>query len=218
MSTKRGTHLLVMAKEPRPGRVKTRLCPPCSPVEAAEIAVAALADTLEAVAGCGADRLVLALDGRPGPWLPTGFEVVAQEAGTFAERLDAAWAWVGGPGLQIGMDTPQVTAGLLDASLARLLDPGVDAVLGPALDGGWWAIGLHRHHPGLFDGIPMSTGDTGRCQAARLADLGLDTIWLPALRDLDTILDAEALAAKHPSSHTAAVVDRVGLCRAVGAR
>jgi len=210
--------VLVMAKEPRPGRVKTRLCPPCSPVEAAGIAAAALADTLEAVAGCGADRLVLALDGRPGPWLPSGFEVVAQEVGTFAERLDAAWARVGGPGLQIGMDTPQVTAGLLDASLARLLDAGVEAVLGPALDGGWWAIGLHRHHPGLFDGIPMSTRGTGRCQAARLADLGLATTWLPALRDLDTMADAEAVATQCPTSRTAAAIDRLGLLRVVGAR
>ena len=116
------------------------------------------------------------------------------------------------------MDTPQVTADLLDASLARLLDPGVDAVLGPALDGGWWAIGLHRHHPRLFDGIPMSTGDTGRCQAARLAELGLATAWLPALRDLDTMADAEAVATQCPTSRTAAAVDRSACLRAVGAR
>jgi len=208
----------VMAKEPLPGRVKTRLCPPCSAIEAATIAAASLADTLEAVAACGADRLVLALDGRPGPWLPAGFEVVAQVEGTFAERLDAAWTWAGGPGLQIGMDTPQISAELLDASLARLLDPGVDAVLGPALDGGWWAIGLHRHHPGLFEGIPMSTRDTGRRQAARLRELGLSTAWLPALRDLDTMADAEALAAQCPASRTAAAVERVRLGRTVGAR
>ena len=210
--------MLVMAKEPRPGRVKTRLCPPCTPVEAAGIATAALADTLEAVAGCGADRRVLALDGRPGPWLPAGFEIVRQVEGTFAERLDAAWARVGGPGLQIGMDTPQVTADLLDASLARLLDPGVDAVLGPALDGGWWAVGLHRHQPRLFDGIPMSTGDTGACQAARLAELGLATAWLTPLRDLDTMADAEALASQCPTLRTAAAVDAVGLARAVVVR
>ena len=71
-------HVLVMAKSPVPGRVKTRLCPPCTPAEAAALAEAALADTLEAVAACGAGRRILALDGAPGPWLPAGFEVVAQ--------------------------------------------------------------------------------------------------------------------------------------------
>ncbi len=207
-----------MAKEPRPGRVKTRLCPPCSPVQAASIAAAALADTLEAVAACGADRLVLALEGSPGPWVPAGFEIVAQREGTFADRLDAAWAWVDGPGVQIGMDTPQVTADLLDACMAQLLEPRVDAVLGPALDGGWWAVGLHRHQPGLFDGIPMSTEQTGRHQAARLAELGLTTAWLPPLRDLDTMADAEALAAQCPASRTAGAVNDVGLARGAGAR
>src|SRR5690606_23084798 len=66
------THLLVMAKAPVAGRVKTRLVPPLSAAEAAAVAEAALADTLEAVAACGAERRVLALDGEPGPWLPEG--------------------------------------------------------------------------------------------------------------------------------------------------
>ena len=79
-------HLLVLAKSPEPGRVKTRLCPPLSPAEAAAVAAAALADTLEAVHGCGADRKILALDGRPGPWLPPGFEVIEQRGTGLAER------------------------------------------------------------------------------------------------------------------------------------
>jgi uncharacterized protein len=207
-----------MAKEPRPGHAKTRLCPPCTLVEAAEIAAAALADTLEAVAGCGAGRRVLALDGRPGPWLPPGFEIVEQVVGSFADRLDAAWSCVGGPGLQIGMDTPQLTPDLLDASLGRLFEPGVDAVLGPALDGGWWAIGLHRYHRGLFHGVPMSTGSTGRRQAARLAELGLATARLPAMRDLDSMADAAALAGECPTSRTAAAVGTLRLGGPVGAR
>ena len=60
-------NLLVMAKAPVAGRVKTRLCPPCTPAEAAAIAEAALADTLDAVAACGAGRRIVALDGEPGP-------------------------------------------------------------------------------------------------------------------------------------------------------
>ena len=108
-----------MAKEPRPGRVKTRLCPPCSPDEAAAVAEAALADTLAAVAACGAARKILALDGEPGPWLPPGFEVVRQRGADFNQRLAAAWSDAGGPGLQLGMDTPQVGAPELDELLAQ---------------------------------------------------------------------------------------------------
>ena len=66
-------NVLVVAKAPLAGFSKTRLCPPCSPQEAADIAEAALADTLIAVASCRADRRVLALEGRPGSWLPSGF-------------------------------------------------------------------------------------------------------------------------------------------------
>jgi len=199
-------HVLVMAKAPVPGRVKTRLCPPCTPDGAAAVAEAALADTLEAVAACGAERRILALAGAPGPWLPAGFEVVAQVGTSFAERLAAAWSHAGGPGLQIGMDTPQVTADLLDDSLERLCRPGIDAVLGPATDGGWWAIGQRRPHAGLFDGVPMSTGDTAWHQRRRLADLGLVTAELALLRDVDTIADAVAVSRLIPGSRTARAV------------
>src|SRR5215213_8649771 len=94
----RPVHVLVVAKAPEPGRSKTRLCPPCSPQEAAAIAEAALADTLEAVAACGVDRRVLALDGPPGPWLPPGFEVIPQVSGSLDVRLCEAWMTAGGPG------------------------------------------------------------------------------------------------------------------------
>ena len=136
------THILVMAKAPVPGRVKTRLCPPCTPVDAAALAEAALADTLDAVAACAAGRRILAVDGEPGPWLPAGFEVVPQCRGHFERRLGSAWATAGGPGVQIGMDTPQVTVALLDLALAAL--DTAPAALGHAADGGWWAIGLRR--------------------------------------------------------------------------
>ncbi|THV29542.1 glycosyltransferase family 2 protein [Glycomyces paridis] len=197
------THLLVLAKAPVPGRSKTRLTPPLTTVEAASVAEAALADTLEAVAGCGADRLVLALDGEPGPWLPAGFEVVPQVEGSFNERLAAAWAHAGGPGLQIGMDTPQVTPGLLDAALAALADDGFDAALGPAEDGGWWALGMVRPHPEAFAGVHMSRNDTGLMQRKQLEALGLSVADLPVLRDLDDAADARAIAALAPRTRTA---------------
>ena len=89
MSARGCTELLVIAKEPVAGRVKTRLCPPFSPAEAAELAAASLADTLETLLALPARRRVLVLDGRPGDWVPPGFEVVPQSGGGLDERLAA---------------------------------------------------------------------------------------------------------------------------------
>lgn len=192
-------HLLVMVKEPRPGRVKTRLGPPCSPEEAAELAAAAIADTLEAVVASGADRYVVALEGQPGPWLPANVEVIAQGEGNLGQRLDRAWAEVGGPGLQIGMDTPQVTPELLDGGLCRL-DAGAPCVLGGADDGGWWAIGLQGAVPDLFGPVPTSRSDTGALQRNRCRALGLEVTELAVLNDVDDIEDARAVAAAAPTT------------------
>ena len=187
-------HVMVMAKSPRPGRVKTRLCPPCTSAQAAAIAAAALADTLDAARACGARRRIVALDGPLGDWLPDDFDIIEQRGPTFGARLQAAWSTAGGPGVQIGMDTPQVTPQLLDDALARLSEPDVDAVLGLALDGGWWAIGFKQVPLHGFDGVPMSTSGTGAAQLRRLWSLGLRVAMLPTLRDLDTIDDAASLA------------------------
>jgi glycosyltransferase A (GT-A) superfamily protein (DUF2064 family) len=202
-------HVLVVAKAPKAGHSKTRLCPPCTPQQAADIAEAALADTLQAVAGCGADRRVLALDGEPGPWLPAGFEVIPQVTGPFDVRLAEAWMAVGGPGLQIGMDTPQVTPELLDQCLATLAPPSVDAVLGLAPDGGWWAIGLRAPQREVFRGIAMSQIDTGVQQRRRLEQLHMTVDLLLELRDIDDMHDARAVAADLPGSRTAAAVGLV---------
>ncbi len=193
-------HVLVMAKAPVPGRVKTRLCPPCDLVEAAVLAEASLADTCDAVARSGAARRVVALDGEPGDWLPPGFEVVRQRGRSLDERLANAWVDTGGPGIQIGMDTPQVTPAALDEALELLGAGSRTAVLGPALDGGWWAIGLERPDPRVFLGIPMSTPHTGVAQRRRLRALGHRVAELSSLRDVDRIEDAVAVARVAPAS------------------
>lgn len=186
--------LLVVAKEPVPGRVKTRLCPPCTPTEAATLAEGWLAGTLDAAMATGVDRVVLALEGRPGPWCPPGVEIVEQVPGPFDRRLAAAWAAAGpGPVVQIGMDTPHVGVDGLRNAVDTLLGPGVDAVLGPALDGGWWAAGLRRTAPEAFLGVPMSRRDTGARQRERFEALGLRTRDLPVVRDLDTWEDVVAV-------------------------
>ena len=198
--------LIVLAKEPVPGRVKTRLCPPCTPETAADLATAALADTLEAAGASGADRVLLALDGRPGPWCPPGVTIVDQGEGGLDRRLTRAWEATAGPAVQIGMDTPQLTADDLAAAMSSLLTPGVDAVLGPATDGGWWAVGLRRPHARAFLGVPTSRPDTGRRQLRRLRDLGLAVGDLPRQTDVDTWPDALAVASSHPRTRFAAAV------------
>jgi glycosyltransferase A (GT-A) superfamily protein (DUF2064 family) len=197
--------LIVIAKSPVPGVSKTRLCPPCSPDQAAAVAEACLADTLRAVAAVPSTRPVLALEGTPGSWLPLGIDVVAQRGAGLDERLAAAFDDCGAPALLIGMDTPQVTPGLLAACLATLAGPGVGAVLGPAVDGGWWAIGLQSPDPAAFLGVPMSTPHTCRAQHGRLEDLGLAVTPLPALRDVDTWEDAVSVAAPPHTRFAAAV-------------
>jgi rSAM/selenodomain-associated transferase 1 len=194
--------LIVIAKAPVPGRVKTRLTPPCTPVQAAALACAALQDTLAAAArATRAGRRIVVLDGEPGAWLPPGFEVVAQRGDGLEERLSAAFEDVGEAAFLVGMDTPQVTPALLDAGLSAMSDG--DSAFGAALDGGYWAIGLRTPDPAVFAGVPMSSPRTGAVQRARLAILGLHPAILPPLRDVDTIEDALAVAAEAPDTRFA---------------
>ncbi len=158
--------VIVIAKAPVPGQVKTRLTPPFSPQEAALLARAALADTLGAVAATPVARRVLALSAPEGtilppagpgtaaepgsspPWLPAGFEVIPQRGGGLDERIAAAFtdAYAGGAGMPmvlIGMDTPQVTPDLLTDAAVPLVSGEADAVLGPrptAASGCWGCV------------------------------------------------------------------------------
>jgi uncharacterized protein len=187
--------LLVMAKAPVPGRVKTRLCPPCTPAEAAAIAAAALADTLDAAKNLSAVRRVLVLDGdHPAP---SGWARVPQRGDGLGERLAKAFADTAlpaVPSLLIGMDTPQLTTELLETAAAALCRDG--AVLGPADDGGWWALGLSNPaDAAVLPGVPMSTGRTGQHTIAALGRRGVRPTLLPRLRDVDTAADAIAVAA-----------------------
>lgn len=201
--------LLVIAKAPVPGSVKTRLTPPCTPEQAAALASAALEDTLAAVAAAGGERRrILVLDGPaqalPGGRAPAGFEVVAQRGGGLAERLAAAFEDAGAPALLVGMDTPQVTPGLLETGLAALEGDGTDAVLGIADDGGYWTIGLRSADRRVFAGVPMSEARTGAVQRERLEALGLSVAELPPLLDVDEIEDARQVAELIPDSRFAA--------------
>jgi glycosyltransferase A (GT-A) superfamily protein (DUF2064 family) len=211
-----------MAKAPVAGRVKTRLCPPCTPEAAARIAAVALADTLDAAGAAPAVRRTLVVDGDY--VAPEGWAILRQRGSGLAERLAHAFADTALPGvptLLIGMDTPQVTAHHLAAAAILLTagtrgaatdpQPTVDAVLGPATDGGWWALGLRDPaRAAVLREVPMSTSDTGARTIAVLRGRGLRVGFLAELRDVDTVADALAVAALcPPGGRFAAAVPRM---------
>ena len=203
--------VVVMAKSPVAGRVKTRCCPPCTPTQAAELAAAALADTLDAVAGCAATRRVVALDGQPGPWLPAGYTVIEQRGDGLGARIDHVLAEVGPPVVLIGMDTPQVTSRALDHALRLVTDEVSDAVVGRAWDGGFWALGLAVAVPGLCTAVPMSTPTTGNRLRAALRDRGVGWLELGELTDFDDVETAAVVAASVPGSRFGDAFDAIAM-------
>lgn len=211
---------LVMAKAPRPGRVKTRLCPPFTPVQAATVAAAALADTLAVVGTVPAARRTVVLDGQYG--MPAGWRAIAQRGAGLGDRLAHAYADTARDGvgsLLVGMDTPQLTRSFMHDA-ARLLS-SADAVLGPAYDGGWWALGLRDpSHGAVLREVPMSTSDTGAETLRALRRRGLRVALLPELRDVDTAADAYAVVAQCPpgSRFVAAVAQYLPARPALAAR
>jgi uncharacterized protein len=191
--------VLVLAKKPVPGRVKTRLCPPCTPEEASAIAAASLADTLDAVGRSAATERVLVTD-QPVA-VPPGWTPSLQRGGPLSERIANAFLDTGRPRtVLVGMDTPQLVPATIDLALRLLTEPGgPDATLGRADDGGWWLLGLRDPRPAeALRTVPTSTSRTGQLTYATLRALGLRVTGLPRLRDVDTAADAVAVAALCP--------------------
>jgi uncharacterized protein len=191
-------HVTIIAKAPVAGDVKTRLCPPCTPEQAARIAAAALADTfvaVEEVAAVTGARRVLLLDGVGQDWMPKSFEVVFQRGAGLGQRLCNGFVDLG-PGVIVGMETPHVVSALAGAIEAARC--GIDTI-GLALDGGYWMIGLCAESavmaPELFEGVAMSATHTGLSQIGRLHAHGRRVRLLPTARDLDTVEDLKAVVA-----------------------
>ena len=191
------TTAIVLAKRPQAGLVKTRMFPQLSYEQAAEVAAAALRDTLATVDAGGFDHCLLSFDGDPTGWLPEGWLLHRQPDGGLDERIVAAVeAAPDGPVLLVGMDTPH-----LSAYAMHEFDPvGYDACIGLATDGGYWAIGFANVWDAAATvlGVPMSVPSTGAEQLRRLHAAGLRVQLLDRLTDVDTFDTAQQVALQAP--------------------
>jgi uncharacterized protein len=204
--------VLVVAKAPVPGEAKTRLAAEVGPSAAADIAALALLDTLDAVAAAPVSARVVAMAGdiqaaSRGDEIRSrlaDFIVVPQRGSDFADRLanahaDAAAAAGPNPVLQIGMDTPQVTAALIVRCAEALLSS--PAVLGMATDGGWWVLGVHSPTDAdVLRAVPMSTDHTGAITLRALREIGINVTLVDELQDVDTLKDVAPVRAASPST------------------
>lgn len=193
--------VLLVAKAPVPGRVKTRLGARIGDDQAAVLAAAALLDTIDACRSAGAEgHLSLAGDlsdsvqGEEISAALEGWTISPQRGNTFAERLVAAHLDAGpGAVVQIGMDTPHVTAAALIAvadGLARH-----DAVLGPAVDGGWWALARQDPHAVRHVAEVAMSRDTTFVDTQRaLERAGCRVGHAATMTDVDTVADADLVA------------------------
>lgn len=200
---------LVMAKAPVPGQVKTRLGAKIGMEAAADLAAAALLDTLDTCHQTFGAECHLALDGDLG-FAVRGEEIKAalkswhvfdQCSGEFGARLAHAHTTVARTSadvvVQIGMDTPQVTSTDLGDVVGLATDGA--AVLGPAPDGGWWVLALGRaERARVLAGVPMSVPQTHEETRRALGEAGIEVRSAATRRDVDTIDDAVAVALASP--------------------
>lgn len=195
------TQVIVMAKAPRPGQVKTRLHPLLGPTGSARLAAGLLAHTLSVATASGLD-VTVAYDppdaaGDIGALMPPGVAIVPQRPGDLGERMAAAAADPldrGRPVILIGTDAPTLRAETLRDAAERL--QGADVVLGPTADGGYYLLGLSRPVPAIFELGAVWGGPTVFLDSLDAAAKSTATVSLLEMRrDLDTPDDAAALAA-----------------------
>lgn len=190
--------LLVFAKKPIPGRVKTRLVPALSPEEAAELYQRMQLDIFSKVGHlAGVEWVVVyeqgrgaaeyfAAAGQAARLVPQeGADLGAKMANAFREAFRRGY----GAAVIIGTDSPDLPLAFIAEAYARLRQPAVDAVFGPSADGGYYLVGAKRPLPELFTGIPWSTGEVLARSLARAAAAGLAVELLPPWYDVDEVAD-----------------------------
>lgn len=198
-----GIAIALVVKAPVAGRVKTRLCPPLRPEDAAALYHCFLLDSLDRVRRLRSARPAVAYtpeDARPFfERTCPGFVLVAQQGPDLGARLASTFQQLFedgfGPVVAIGGDTPTLPPRFLELAVELITDPRIDVVLGPCEDGGYYLIGLRRPRPELFAGISWST-DRVLCETVRrAAALGLTLASLPQWYDVDTPADLRRLQA-----------------------
>ena len=198
------TAVVVFAKAPRAGVVKTRLCPPLSPAAAARLYRCFLLDVVDGVRALGGITPVIAYAPRraraffaaaqPGMLLipQTGADLGARMAGAFERLFARGFRAV----VILGADSPTLPPRYLRAAIRALRSATVDGVIGPSDDGGYYLIGLRAPCPALFDGVAWSTGRVLAQTLDKARRAGRRLGWLPAWYDVDTIEDLRRLVAE----------------------
>ncbi len=188
-----GSAIAVMAKHPEPGKVKTRLCPPLTRGEAADLYEAFLLDTVELASGIPGVDLFIAYDPEtahnffsrtfPGPT-----ECIPQGTGDLGARLSRISRGLFVRGYRkliiLASDTPHLKRHCISRAFSRLDE--TDVILGPCDDGGYYLIGSRGHAPALFEGIPWSTSRVLERTTGRAQDAGMTWELLPSYYDIDT--------------------------------
>ena len=193
---------VLMIKAPRAGSVKTRLCPPLDPREAADLAAAMARDCTELVLRVVPEVIAAFSPEEAGPeleaLLPGIRHWAPQPPGDLGRRQERALATGFGLGcapiLVLGTDSPTLPTGLIESARRRLESGEADLVLGPSHDGGYYLLGVRRPVSGLLDGVPWSTGEVFDAVTANAERIGLRVLVLPAWYDVDTPSDLSRLA------------------------
>jgi uncharacterized protein len=197
--------LAVMAKAPRPGKVKTRLSPPLTPEQASELNICFIRDTTENIqhitqtsncAGLVAYTPVgdeAAFDGL----LPSGFQLLSQRGQGFGERLlyvcEDLFAAGFGAVCLIDSDSPTMPQHALLQAVESLSRAGDRMVLGGSDDGGYYLLGMKRLHRRLFEQIDWSTERVFNQTLERAKEISLQAELLPAWYDVDDAATLERL-------------------------
>jgi rSAM/selenodomain-associated transferase 1 len=208
--------LLIFSKAPEPGQVKTRLIPVLGATGAAQLYSGLLDACLDM--GVSAQLCPVALCCSPSTahahfqQLHERYRVeLRQQAnGDLGQRMSQALQAAlqhSSPVLLVGADCPSLCASDLETALEQL-NSGVDVVLGPARDGGYYLVGMHTHHPGLFENIPWGTHTVLEHTRKRAQDEGLQCHYLPLRSDLDTAADYHAWQAAGGDRHPIQAAER----------
>ncbi|HEX7784881.1 MAG TPA: TIGR04282 family arsenosugar biosynthesis glycosyltransferase [Methylomirabilota bacterium] len=186
--------LALMAKAPRPGTVKTRLCPPLRAAEAAELARCFLLDAIERIVTVADVRPIVAYAPRESraemEAMAPGLTLVPQRGEDLGERqaalVDDLLARGHRAALLIGADSPTLPPETIDEAVSLIMAPDVDVVVGPTEDGGYYLIGLRAPCRPLFETMPWSTPAVLSLTLLRARRLGLRAVCLPTWYDVDT--------------------------------